>query len=186
MKLSTDIYRKFTSLWIIYFLLLLLGFSGALEARQFRSINRIGTPETFSENLPVGAIQAAEAKPLDRQMVNQLVRDTLSKWNTPAMSATLSNKFYDRSRLNDAMTSIVPRDATLRVQSVQGIQTLQQYIVPGSGGARGTLVSLISVTVRTQVEFNGASGFTRLPGVNEYILEVTTAEPLKIPAWLLQ
>ena len=72
----------------------------------------------------------------------------------------------------------VPRDAKLRIQSVQGIQTLQQYIKPGSGTSRGELVSIVSATVRTQLEFNSSTaGFVSRTGTNEFLLEITTAAP---------
>ena len=93
------------------------------------------------------------------------------------MAETLSEQFYDKSRLLDVVQTGVPRDATLKIQSIQGIQTYQQYIVPSSDGGRGEMVSIVSVTVRTQVEFNSPTGFTRLPGINEFILEVTQAAP---------
>ena len=74
------------------------------------------------------------------------------------------------------MDTLVPRDAILSVQSVQGIQTLQQYLMPADEGE--DLVSIVSATVRTQLEFNNPStGFVRLPGVNEFVLQVTQPAP---------
>ena len=90
------------------------------------------------------------------------------------MESILADSFYDKSRLLDVMDTQVPRDARLSIQSIQGIQTLQQYRVPDAGG-RDSLVSIVSATVRTQLEFNSTNGFVRLPGTNEFLLKVKTA-----------
>ena len=147
-----------------------------LQARQFRLLNPIATPTV--SNLPEGAVAVTNAQPLLRQDIEPLVKETITKWNTAEMSETLADTFYDQNRLQDAMDTIVPRDAKLQIQSIQGIQTVQQYILPDSNNGRGELVSIVSVTVRTQVEFNSpGGGFTRLPGINEFILEVTQPAP---------
>ena len=107
-----------------------------------------------------------------------MLRGVLGKWNKPGMSETLAQEFYDSRRLLDAMDTIVPRDATLKLQSIQGIQTLQQYLVPAADSGQNEIVSIVSVTARTQVEFEKpGTGFVRLPGVNEYVLKITTAAP---------
>ena len=159
-------------------ILLILGVTSTSHARQFRFITPIASPSAPTANVPDGVIPLEQPQPIEREIVDKLIKDVISKWNTPAMADTLSKEFYDASRLNDAMATIVPRDATVRVQSVQGIQTLQQYIVPDPDGGRGDLVSIVSATVRTQVEFSSPTGgFTTLPGINEFILKVTTDAP---------
>lgn len=147
-----------------------------LQARQFRLMIPIATPA--ESNLPKGAVPVKQVKPLNRGAVESMLRGVLDKWNKPGMSETLAQEFYDSSRLMDAMDTIVPRDATLKLQSIQGIQTLQQYLVQGTNGGQNNLVSIVSVTARTQVEFEKpGAGFVRLPGVNEYILKITTTAP---------
>ena len=157
---------------------LISGFIFSVEARQFRLFKSIATPETSATNLPEGAVEAKQLQPLDREFVDKAVKDAIAQWNTPGMAETLAQEFYDSSRLTDAMSTIVPKDASLRVQSVQGIQTVEQYLMPDPDGGRGELVSIVSVTVRTQLEFNSPStGFVRFPGVNEFILEVSQPAP---------
>ncbi|HKK15254.1 MAG TPA: hypothetical protein VJ981_01005 [Gammaproteobacteria bacterium] len=154
------------------------GTADRLEARQFRQMVPIATPEFTGANLPEGAVPVKQVKPLDRSAVESMLRGVLEKWNAPGMSETLAQEFYDTSRLLDAMDTIVPRDATLKLQSIQGIQTLQQYLMPGGDGGGDEIVSIVSVTARTQVEFDKpGAGFVRLPGVNEYVLKITEAAP---------
>lgn len=158
----------------------LFGMAGALQARQFRGMRPIATPVATAVNLPDGARPVANIKPLSREQIEPLVRKLMEAWNTPALSDKLDEGFYDKSRLTDAIDRIAPRDATLRVQSLQGVQTLSQYLIadPEARG-REKLVSVVSATVRTQLEFNDPSaGFVRRPGVNEYILKVTQPAPL--------
>ncbi len=89
----------------------------------------------------------------------------------------LATNFYDKSRLLDALNTNYPRDAKLRILAVQGVQTLAQYVQAGAGGVE-QLVSRVSVTARTQVEFNDPrTGAQRLEGTNEYILLFTEPTP---------
>lgn len=147
------------------------------DARQFRSIQPIVTP-VKAALLPDGAQPVDSIQAVPREVIAPALKDLLVKWNAPGMSDTLTDGFFDKNRLLDTMSSSVPRDAKLSVLAVRGIQTVQQYITPADDGGRGTLVSLVTVTVQTQVEFNSpTSGYTRLPGTNEFLLEVTTAAP---------
>ena len=149
-----------------------------IHARQFRQIAPIATPDTPAVKLPQGAIPVDVDEQLGREEVEKMLRKVLDQWNSSGMSNTLAEEFYDSSRLNDAMDSIVPRDAKLRLQSVQGLQTVQKYKMPDSSGGRGETVSIVSVTARTQLEFEQpGAGFRRLPGTNEFILKVRTAAP---------
>ncbi|MEM7542730.1 MAG: hypothetical protein AAF384_14275 [Pseudomonadota bacterium] len=154
----------------------------SLDARQFRQFTPIATPQASpAANIPEGATPVEDGAPLTRQEVEPLVRGLLGKWNTAEMEQTLSEQFFDASRLTDAVDSQVPRDARLRLQSIQGIQTLQQYEIPGSGGERGEMVTVVSATVTTQLEFNSPTdGFVRRPGTSEFILEIRNAAPPRI------
>ncbi|HRA23932.1 MAG TPA: hypothetical protein PLK52_10245, partial [Usitatibacteraceae bacterium] len=78
--------------------------------------------------------------------------------------------FQRRAELADAMQAKVPRDASLRVTAIQGWQVLDQWRL---GGA---LVSRVSVTVRTQVEFSDAAGFQARDGTNEWVMTIRTRE----------
>lgn len=160
--------------------LLLLATPGS--ARQFRQIKPIATPQNEAAGLPEGAVPLETVTPLTRAEVEPLVRESLAKWNTPQMAESLSEAFFDRRRLLDAVDTLVPRDAKLTVQAVQGIQTLQQFVVPGADGGRGDIVSVVSATVRTQLEFNSPTdGFQRRPGTSEFILEIRTPAPPAMP-----
>ncbi|MBT7950798.1 MAG: hypothetical protein HN764_04180 [Gammaproteobacteria bacterium] len=150
--------------------------SGSVQARQFRQVVPIATAKKIKSALPDGAVAIKQAKELEKGQITEAVNQVLSKWNSGDLEQVLSDDFFDKSRLTDAVDSIVPRDAALRVQSVQGVQTLQQYIMPTDEG--DTMVSIVSATVNTQLEFNDpASGLVRLPGVNEFVLKVTQPAP---------
>ncbi len=152
--------------------LLSSGLSYSVYARQFRQVIPIATPHKIKANLPEGAIAVEKPRDLSREDVKAAVDQVISKWNTGDMESTLSDQFFDKSRLTDVMDAVVPRDAVLSIQSVQGVQTLQQYIMPSDTGK--DRISIVSATVRTQVEFNDSeNGFVRLPGVNEFVLQVT-------------
>ncbi|MBV1929606.1 MAG: hypothetical protein KUG81_08870 [Gammaproteobacteria bacterium] len=154
---------------------LFMSIAGPMQARQFRQMTPIAGPLAETANLPVNAAPVARLQPLSRGDVEPMVRQVISQWNGGSMEAMLADSFYDKSRLLDVMDTQVPRDARLSIQSIQGVQTLQQYKVPDVDGGRGNLVSIVSATVRTQLEFNSTAGFVRLPGTNEFILKVTTA-----------
>ncbi|NKB35800.1 MAG: hypothetical protein GKR93_01335 [Gammaproteobacteria bacterium] len=152
--------------------LLLATSSMNTHARQFRQVIPIATPNKSAATLPEGAVAIEKPRELGREEVKDAVNQVLSKWNTGNLSEVLSESFFDKTRLTDAVDNIAPRDATLSIQSVQGIQTLQQFIMPGEDG--DSMVSIVSATVRTQLEYNDPeSGFVRLPGVNEFVLKVT-------------
>lgn len=142
-------------------------------AQEFRGINPIATPKAAGK-LPADAKQVKERKPVDLQKLADAIKDIMASWNTPKLASRLSDNFYDKDRLLDALNTKVPRDARLSILSIQGIQILDQYVIPGQSGAPDTYVSTVSATVRTQVEFNDpVNGFQRLDGTNEYILKVT-------------
>ena len=145
------------------------------QARQFRQVVPIASPHKSTTTIPDGAKAVNNPQQLDRGQVKAAVDQVLSKWNAGDMDQTLADSFFDKTRLTDALDTIVPRDAILRVQSVQGVQTLQQYIMPSDDG--DNRVSIVSATVRTQLEFNDPeSGYQALPGVNEFVLKITQTE----------
>ncbi|OGT01098.1 MAG: hypothetical protein A3F73_12135 [Gallionellales bacterium RIFCSPLOWO2_12_FULL_59_22] len=140
-----------------------------------RQLKRIATPQLSTpqatQALPPGARAAASARPVSRAKVEAAVKQIASAWNTQQLEPLLAKNFYDKRRLMDSLGTIVPRDAKLRVLGIQGVQTLNQYVQAGARGEQ--LVSRVSATLRTQVEFNDpSSGFRRLEGDNEVILLV--------------
>jgi hypothetical protein len=158
---------------IFLHLALVLVFTGVAEARQFRYNAPIATPEDQQASLPNDAVAIAYPRAIPRSEVETEIRKLLAKWNTPQMSETLSEQFYDKDRLIDAIGTKVPKDAVMRVQSIQAIQTLQQYHSPASYGVAGKEVTLVSAIVKTQIEFNGSTGLVKLPSTSEFTLEVT-------------
>ncbi|MBL1142495.1 MAG: hypothetical protein HND53_10730 [Proteobacteria bacterium] len=165
--------KQFKITQVVLLVLLVMGFVSSLNARQFRLINPIATPEETSSNLPTGAKPVENVQPVPRQEIVSQIEQILKNWNTSEMSAAISESFYDKSRLMDVMARGVPRDAKLRVQAVQGVQTLQQYWVPAEGKTGDDLISIVSATVKTQLEFNSpTAGFIRRQGTNEFLLEV--------------
>lgn len=149
-----------------------------LDARQFRQLMPIATPSALSTALPSGAYALTQIVPLSRAQVEPALARVIDSWNTQGLEAQIGEAFYDKSRLLDALDTLAPRDASLRLQSIQGVQTLQQYIEPDPARAGSErLVSRVSVTARTQIEFTARDGtFTRRPGVNEFILRITYPE----------
>jgi len=144
--------------------------AGAQELRQFNPIIGPGV----NAPLPAGARPVRDFVPVPRQAVESGVRRVLDAWNTPQFEQKLSENFYDKARLGDALDTLVPRDAKIRVLGVQGIQTLSQHVVADPSGLFDTYVSRVSATVRTQVEFSSPqSGFQTRDGTNEIILRVT-------------
>ena len=154
-------------------LALIVGVTGVAQARQFRYSAPIATPQDQRANLPSGAVAIANPRAIPRSEIEPEIRKLIAKWNTPQMSEILSEQFYDKDRLLDAIGTTVPKDATMRVQSLQAIQTLQQYRSSASYGAAGKEVTLVSAIVKTQIEFNGPTGLVKLPGTSEFTLEVT-------------
>ena len=109
-------------------------------------------------------------RPIPASDIEAAVRDIAASWNTPALEPLLAENFYDKSRLLSALAAGVPRDAGLRLVSIQGSQILTQYTMAGPDG-RPALYSRVSVTVRTQVEYNDPQkGFQRLDGTNDLVL----------------
>ncbi len=156
-------------------LLLLCGSGAQLCAQESRQFNRIATPQV--QQLPAGARAVATLRPITMAQAESAMQSVATAWNTPQLDPLLASNFYDKSRLLDALNTNYPRDAKLRVLAVQGVQTLGQYVQSGAAGAE-QLVSRVSVTARTQVEFNDPrTGAQRLEGTNEYILLFTESTP---------
>jgi len=139
-------------------------------AADFRPFNPIPAPT----RLPPGAAHVEKPMPVDTREVEKGVEKIMSAWNTPEMDVKLGSEFYNKDRLLDKLATGVPKDAKLRLLSVQGVQTLNQHIQKNDSG-ESSLVSMVSATARTQVEYNDPTkGFQRLEGTNEYILKVTS------------
>ncbi len=161
--------------FLLLALLALCGSGAQLGAQESRQFNRIATPQ--SQQLPPGARAVVAVRAITMAQAESAMQSVAAAWNTPQLDPLLASNFYDKSRLLDALNTNYPRDAKLRVLAVQGVQTLGQYVQPSASGAE-QLVSRVSVTARTQVEFNDPrTGAQRLEGTNEYILLFTEPKP---------
>lgn len=138
-------------------------------AQEFRSVRPIASPDAMGTTAPVtGEVQ----RPLPRAVVEEAVRQVIETWNQPGFRDKLAEQFYDGQRLEDSIHNIAPRDAKLRLLSVQGIQTYSQQEGRTADG-RLQVVSTVSAQVRTQLEFNNSTGFQRREGTNEFLLQIT-------------
>jgi hypothetical protein len=144
---------------------------------QFRSFTPIASPRSYVSGLPAGTVAVEQLVPLRRSEIESRLEKIIEQWNNPGMAATLAEEFYDRTRLLDAVNTDIPRDAKLRILSIQSVRTLRQYQVPAMNGEAEINVSIVSATARTQLEFNSPTGFVRLPGTNEFILRITKPAP---------
>ena len=146
--------------------------AAAANAAQFRGSNRIQRPGAEPE-APAGATRVEKPEPVPRNLIEEAVRELMGAWNTEKLERLLADSFFDRSRLLDAIVEDAPRDATIRILSVQNVQTLTQFTKP-EGEDSTLVISTVSAVVRTQVEFNDpTSGFRRLEGTGEYLFEIT-------------
>ncbi len=150
-------------------LVALLLVSAQGQAQEFRLLNRIATP-TAAQRLPSGARLVTSPQPIPAAEIEAAVREVVGSWNKPNLEGLLAENFYDKSRLLGTLAAGVPRDAALRIVSIQGSQLLSQYTMAGPDGQQA-LYRRVAVTVRTQVEFNDPQkGFQRLDGTNDLVL----------------
>jgi hypothetical protein len=146
-------------------------FAGAAAvAQESRPFNPIARPAAAAA-LPDGAVRVSPPHPVARERIEAAVDAVARAWSSRDIGAVLAPGFDRRAELADALQTKVPRDASLRVLGIQGWQVSEQYRLAGA------VVSKVSVTVRTQVEFSDASfGFQARDGTNEYLLTITDAE----------
>ena len=154
---------------VVFFLIQFLSLPA--HAKEFRDIQRLKKPEVEGEAAKI-------IQPVESAVVEQAVEEVFSKYNTPEFEALLSKGFYNKDRLTTAIDEKVSRDATMRVLGIRGIETLGQTIQADSSGVN-KLVSTVSVTVRSQMEFSNSSGFQRRDGTNELILRITQDAPVQ-------
>lgn len=143
--------------------------STPIAAQEFRTLNAIPTPgKTLAGMIPV-----EEVRPITPSAAADSVKKVMSAWNGGGIQQYLGDDFYDKSGLSDAINIKVPKDAAIRIMSVQGVQTLQQFQRKKDGGGQ-ELISEVSVTADTQIEYNDPTkGFVKFGGVNEYIIRIT-------------
>ena len=154
----------------IALLALALGAALSTTAQEGRIFNPIARP-TARPALPSGAVRVSPPRPISRERIEQAVAEIASAWNERRVGRVLAPDFQRGQELADAMQTKVPRDAVLRVMAIQGWQVHDQY----RQGDR--LVSKVTITLRTQVEFGDASaGYQVRDGINEYAVTLTEQE----------
>jgi len=156
---------------VMFAIIVVCQFSPSL-ASDFRPFNPIPSPNI---KLPLGAMPVTTIKPVDVRVVEKMVESIIGSWNTFNLDARLGKEFYNKSRLLDTLAVNAPRDAKLRLLSIQGVQTLSQYVMTDPNDNKRVLVSTVSATARTQAEYNDPTrGFRTVEGTNEYVLLVKT------------
>ncbi len=153
-------------------MMLWLSFSGGAQASEFRSFRPVLTPAVVSDGQGMAANAATRPlKPISRNLAEKAISKIIAAWNGNNINSVLSDNFFDKSLLSNAMNSKVPRDAQLEVLSIQDVQTFNQQVLDSPNGK--ILVSTVSITVRTQLTFNDpVNGYQRRKGVNEYIMRI--------------
>ena len=148
---------------------LLLGAAHGIEAQEGRSFNPIARPSAAA-TVPSGAVRISPPAGITREKVERAVGAVAAAWNERRIREVLAPGFPRRDELEVALQTRVPRAAVLRIMAIQGWQVLEQYRMDGQR------ISKISVTVRTQVEFNDATaGHQVRDGINEYVVTLTEA-----------
>jgi hypothetical protein len=148
-------------------------------AQGFRLIAPIPVPDPVvreailkGQQLGGGGIPGLRRVP--REVVGEAVRKIYAAYNTPEFRQYLSERFYDPERLLAAVDEKVPREAKLRLISVNSVQTVSQQKAKDDEG-RDVLESLVMVVVRAQMEFTTAQGFQRREGESELVLRFREA-----------
>lgn len=142
------------------------------DASEFRAIRPIMTPQRAQAP---GQAQPARWAPVQRKKVVDAVKEVIAAWNENRVEDVLDERFYDRSRLSDAMQGKVPRDARLEPLAIGEVQTLSREEVDTPEGRM--MRSTVMVTVKTQVTYNDPQqGYQRRQGVNTYVLTITEPE----------
>ena len=141
------------------------------ETAEFRSRNPIAVPA----RLPEGARPVTQFRSVDRSVIEGTIKRLFAAYTHKpgALDDLLAESFLDRSRVLDNLTRTLPRDATLKVLGIQGAQTLNQHIESDPRADGELLVSIVSVVVRSELQFNDRiAGFARLPTTSEYVFRI--------------
>ncbi len=153
---------------LIIVLLVLFG-SSTLSARGFRSFDAIVVaPQAALEGEALATPRAVSSA-----AIRAGVETIIASWNGPALERVLADQFYDRHRLLDAIDTHVPRNATLRLISLQGAQVIRQRQRAAQQQSAAALISDISVTVNTQLEYRDQQGLRSFPGSFELVIRLT-------------
>jgi hypothetical protein len=143
--------------------------AGSASAQTFRSFQTIPVPDPATREAMRLRGAAVGIRQVPRDVVEEAVHRIYAAYNTPDFRQYLSERFYDPERLVEAIAEKVPREAVLRLVSINSIQTVSQQPAKDELG-RETVESLVLVVVRAQMEFTNAQGFQRREGESELVL----------------
>jgi len=144
----------------------------AVDAREMKALKRIATQKIQKPDLPENAKRVDQTVQVDRDIIKHGIDQITSTWNSPKFSSMISDRFYDKSRLNMSMALSSQYNTTLKLESMENIQVLDQYIITNPDGSR-VRVSKVSAVARTRSEFEDSSaGKVSSPGTNEIVFEV--------------
>lgn len=147
---------------VFLFALWMFIFSSNARSQEQRTFETISVPQTQKK--------AGEESSLSKDEIYRIVETIVKSWNTETFAAHLSPSFYEKDRLLSALATKIPRDAALRLLSVQEIKVLQQETVSGGKGKAFT----VSAVIQTSLEFEDPiAGFQKLTGTNRLILKIT-------------
>jgi hypothetical protein len=144
------------------------------RAQTFRSIQPIAVPdaqmrEAIRQGLQLRGAAIPGLQQVPRELVEDAVRRIYAAYNTPDFRPYLSELFYDPDRLAMAIDEKVPKEAKLRLISVNSVQTVSRQPAKDEQG-RDTMESRVLVVVRAQMEFTSTQGFQRREGESELVL----------------
>ena len=176
---------KRISIVVAFVIALLAGWIGTLDpnldAREFRRAQRIPGPSLLSVNgsatnlPPLPGVKTKGRIPIPRVDVRRGLQKIFDQWGKAGLRGKLAWHFANGDRLADVVRTFAPRDARVRVQGVANIQVLEQAIMRGQApDGRDMLVSRVSTTATTQVEFNDLKSrrFRQLRGTNDYVIQL--------------
>lgn len=139
------------------------------ELRQFTPIR---TKVSVARKLPPGGRIVEPVQPLPEGTFGRSAEAIANTWNLEGFHKLLSESFYNKSRLDDAMRTQTAKDARLRILNRHDANIISQVIVPDSDGGH-LRISTVSVVLDTRAEFNDPrNGFISVPGTNEMIMEI--------------
>jgi hypothetical protein len=147
---------------------------GLAQAQTFRAIQPIAVPDAQTRDAILTGQQLRGPsipglRQVPRELVENSVRKIYSAYNTPEFRQYLSERFYDPDRFVDAVGQNVPREARLRIISINSANTVAQQLVKDEQG-RDVSESLVMVVVKAQMEFTTTQDFQRREGESEIVL----------------
>lgn len=158
---------------------------GEVRAAELRSFNSIRTPGDLPASdiaelrrvCPPSVCGEPVLRPVPTPVSAAAIRRSAEAiarvWNSTRLETFLGQDFFDRRRLLDTITTQVPRNARLRLLSINSAETIQQFDFVKEG-VPTYRASVVTARIRYQIEFRvPASGSVQVDSRDEYLLLVT-------------